>query len=222
MAQFTVPFAARPVSGVVVPTHVAGQSCGNTSGGSNVATITCTFPSPITAGNFIWVTVWTYTGNLISATMSGDSDTFTARITNVSAGNNNASAWSVASATGGGTTLTVTIPTPTCSSGTCLTIMADEYTGVGVLDVAGTVNGPSTLTGGPLTTTANGDLVLGVFYNTAGDPINLTGGISPGASTSVPSRHSYIVQTTAGTISAVATSTYAPAAIAYEFAFKHQ
>lgn len=187
-------------SGGGTPTHI--QTCGNqiAPGGPSIS---CTWSvGAVTAGHFIYACVANGVYSISSPVWSGDSGTFTSDITNVSGGGNQTSCWYVPTAGGGGTTLTLT-----ASGYYYPTITADEFSNVGALDqsdagATGTSNAPVS---NSITTTHNGDLILGYTTNSSGCPVPGPGtGFTHGATFST-SANEYLIQSTAGAIASTAT-----------------
>lgn len=210
-------------SSTAAPTGIVHiQGCGYEVIGSG-SSVSCTLPSPVTANDFLFICTASVYG-IPGPVFSGDTGTLTSlpHIGNVLYANNNyASCYYIHSAVGGGTTMTETF------SGTYASISVDEFRSVGTLDVdnsttaAGT--GVTSLVSNSITTTANGDLVLGAFAvggcNTSYSAG--TGFTLGGNSTSVANE--YMIQSTAGSVTAIASNNAAcNGYFIYAGAFKHQ
>lgn len=207
--------------GGVGVTHV--QSCigqQNPASGTNGSPVTCTFSNPVGAGHLLVIAntngydtlpTWTFTGD------SGTAATAIAPIALMGVGNEPYMGVSyIASAGGGETVITGTVGnanfpymnvdeyacTPTCS----LDVTAAAVTGTG-----------PTMASELLTTTTNGDLVIGVFF-TSDDTFSPGSGFTK-ASNSDPFTE-YMLLPTAGSVTAIATMINAQPWGAEALAFK--
>jgi len=190
------------------PTFTHIQSCANQNSGG-VGTATCTLGSAIGAGHLLEVCLSNANGGPLTLTWSGDSGTFTSDITNYQYSNGGNtfmfSCYHVLSTGGGGTTISCT------DSGSSLffpAITVDEwsFTG-GPITVDQTDAGNKATSGAPasnsVTTTANGDLIVG--YASYNGGVGAGSGFTAGGNSVFPSLQEYQVQTTAGAITATFT-----------------
>lgn len=225
LAQFTVPLAHRgsdssgipegPPPGGNAPTFTHVQSCGNqVSGEADSITATCS--SAIGAGDLLYICLNNY-GGLGSPVWSGDSGRFVKDITDYSwdnTGNTNQfSCVYVLSAGGGSTTITATIGLFWGA------ITVDEWSvsgGSAVKDVSdsGGSGLGSPFSSNSITTTVNGDLVIGFFV--AANSVSAGTGWSTGATSAFPSMQEYQIQTAAGAIAASANGDGATHIIAFK------
>jgi|CZKF01.1.fsa_nt_gi hypothetical protein len=204
-------------------THV--QSCGYQIPSSSPSSVSVICLSTITPGNFLWICVANVNSAVNSPTWSGDSGTFTLDMANTSVtGSTYGSCYKVASAGGGGTTITLTASN---LSWTGLTL--EEFANVGLLDVNDTPveGGPSSSpASNSISPTANGDLILGFSTVSAGGgpPTYTAGtGFTLGAGSTYTAQNEYLVQTTAAPISATfALSNSTRSWVAHAAAYKHK
>jgi hypothetical protein len=156
--------ATSSVTPTVTPTLVEQVSTsGTTAGGGNKTLSTSTFSSPTTSGD--WMILQTggdYTGSSkVSAVSGGGVTTWTsATQKNGTSGNGDIEIWygKVTSAT----TAAVQVTTGTTATNVTL-LNASEWSNLAAtpLDLAASGNGSgTTFTAGPITTTANGDLIV--------------------------------------------------------------
>ncbi|MGB7759255.1 MAG: hypothetical protein WBL61_05470 [Bryobacteraceae bacterium] len=203
------------------------QSCSNNiTAAGTIPSISCTFSTAVTAGNFIHVCVSTVGSQTV--TWSGDNGTFVKYINNVgttSGANYQSNCAYVASAGGGETVIRAAF---TQTTNPYPSISGEEFSGVlqtSPLDVDNlTGNGDSSaIVSGSVTPGASGELIIA--YGTqdmngslsagagfvSGDPTSGTGGIAE-----------YALQNTAGAITAPFATGMSGYWIATIAAFKHQ
>ena len=208
-------------SSTLTPIHI--QSCGYQAGASENS-VACPGLT-IGAGHLLIVCVESSSGSLSGGTLSGDSGTFTPRFSNVASGNGNQNVSTcgyIASAGGGGTTITFTKTGMTYAG-----ITWDEWKNVGAFDTDAppvVVSGGTSMAASPITPTANGDLIVSFFNTGVGNgTITAGGSFLTGAYNTFATGQFYYVQPTAGAITATATASSAPyATLSYAAAFKHQ
>jgi hypothetical protein len=133
----------------------------------------------------------------------------------------NNSCFHISTTTGGGSTITVTFASVSYSA-----LVIDEFSGVGVLDLndTPTTGYGTTATSNSITTTQNGDLVLGWCGLQAGGAASLTmgSGYTLGAGNANQMLNGYQIKASAGSINATCgiSTTYGWGA--HIIAFKHQ
>lgn len=188
-------------------THV--QACSVQDGSTAYPTsITCTFQNPVAAGDLLFINL-ANAGGLPEYSFSGDTGTLVNNIGEYSWGSTAEATYYILSASGGETSITATFtgnqvyPAVSIDEFHCSTTCS--------LDVAGTsatAQGTGTaLASGSITTTTNGDLVIGIIGGqccgttfTAGTGYT----IDPNSMTPYSNGNEYQIQTTAGAITATA------------------
>lgn len=200
------------------------QSCTAYNGGSGT-TVACTLPGSVAAGNTLAVCVYTFAGSLASVTsVAGNSNTYTGTDT-ADSGTSTLTTLYAKNVNSGSTTVTATL-----SISVPATINVHEVAGpstsspldgnaINVQIAAGT--GTDAITSGPVTTTSNGDYIFGCFADaavvatfTAG-----TGFTNVDLNGQVVGTE-YLIQGSAGSISATATASGSVTTIAAIMAFK--
>jgi hypothetical protein len=174
-----------PKNAATGPTKTIVQGCGNGTAGTS---ITCTFGSAITAGNMLYLCVG-QNFSVGSLTWSGDfSDTFvddpgSSSAINQKTWNTNSNGWQVsckyvASAHGGGTSITAS----GTRAGNSVQIVGIELHNVSTLDksdngsASNSIGG--TATSASITPTNNGELLIGVCMNTSNVVISAGSNVS--------------------------------------------
>jgi hypothetical protein len=222
-AQWTVPLAPRPVMSGGSWTHI--QSCAGMLTNTGSSSVSCTAGFAIGAGHFLWVCIVNYGGTLGTLTFN---DTGTAVIDMAEQYLGEGLTYSrcsyISSASGGETTFTATTSHTGGMNYTALTV--DEFSGVGALDLNDTpvISSGTTVASNNITTTANGDLILG-YCNTSsggGATITIGSGFTAGAGGAFPGQNEYKLQSTAGSVNATFTQSNASYQwVAHVVAFKH-
>ena len=189
-----------------IPAHVAGQDCNNFINAGSQTSITCTMPGNITAGNFIRVCLNQGGTTTAPVWTSGVGDMFVVDlpVTSLDSGTYHLTCAYLYNAAGGVATVG--------ASGTFLNvpvIWASEFSGVvGTIDQTSSLaTGSSTAPASPsVTTVSNGELIIGIFSASGGLVADTGAGFTKGAAQGFTEMLEYKVQSTAGAISATATS----------------
>lgn len=213
--------------GPVVPAFVALNSNIHENGSAAASNqVAVTIPSALASGNSVVVAVGspaTSATALVDNSVGGN--TYTPACSLVSGGYT----WSIYYALN--ITNTPSIFTATVSSSVQFsTIVVSGFSGVASVDGTCAINpqsigtgGTNSVTSGPTTTTANGDLVFGATVNVSG-----SGAITPGTGYTIAVNSSpdfvteYQVQATAGAISATWTNAASDSFISAVIGFKHK
>lgn len=208
-----------PAGVVTTPTFV--QACRNTNYGASAQTgITCTFPSNITSGNKL--VACSQSNSDITRTFSGDSGTFTQIVTGGSFayGAIYVRCAYVASAGGGGNTITVTH-----AASNSPMIWAFEVAGSSGLDVYDSVglgaNGANTPSSNSITTTGVSRLLVGTLAEQY--DVSTTAGLIGGATGTASNIGAFVMwgtKATAGAATAAWSLGGTPGSLANIFAFK--
>lgn len=200
VGQVPVGIFGAPAAGGSAPTVV--QNCVGNLNTSGNNTITCVFGSNITAGHRLWMCMTN--NNSGTPTFSGDSDTFVADITAVvwDASARWATCATVASTTGGSTTITATLTGQINFS----TLFGIEVAGSSGVDHSGsgTAGSGTSVTGESITNTNNNTLNLGVVFVSSTNTITVGSGWTTVVTqaTAVRGNVEQQTQTTAGSITA--------------------
>jgi len=210
---------SSPPAGIA---HV--QSCANYVGSGGIASVDCTFGSNVTAGDFVYACVSGI--DSVTATWTGIGGTVVADppMANVYW---NTSIYSscayLENVTGGSAVLTASFS----PSNGYTSINGEEFSGVATtsaLDQSDTPSafGPTTTpTSNSVTTTQNGEAVLGYVCSGASTTITAGSGYTAGGLSGFPCLLEWQIQSTAGSIDATATLGASNFWIAHVATFKH-